>query len=99
VHARAGIPKAASPVSRALVRAGCPPSEPITGIWPVTTSSPGPTICTTLRPNVVGGNSEQPEQDVLGADVVVPERPRLVLGEDDDLASPLREPLEHSSRG
>src|SRR4051794_41102241 len=41
--------------------------------------------------------AEQPEQDVLGADVVVLERARLVLREDDDLASPLREPLEHSS--
>jgi hypothetical protein len=40
---------------------------------------------------------EQPEQDVLGADVVVLERPRLVLGEDDDLATPVGEPLEHSS--
>ena len=31
--------------------------------------------------------THQPEQDVLGADVVVPERPSLVLGEDDGVAS------------
>src|SRR5207247_9556884 len=39
--------------------------------------------------------AEQSEQDVLGADVVVLERPRLVLREDDDLASPFSETLEH----
>ena len=30
--------------------------------------------------------AQQPEQDVLGADVVVPQRASLVLREDDDLA-------------
>ena len=38
--------------------------------------------------------AEQAEQDVLGADVVVLERPRLLLGEDDDLAGSLGESLE-----
>src|SRR5207247_576748 len=40
--------------------------------------------------------ADEPEQDVLGADVVVLERPRLVLRENDALASPLCESLEHS---
>ena len=40
--------------------------------------------------------AEQPEQDVLGADVVVLERPRLLLREDDDLPCSLCESLEHS---
>ncbi len=39
--------------------------------------------------------AEQAEQDVLGADVVVLEGAGLVLGENDDLAGPLREALEH----
>ena len=39
--------------------------------------------------------AQQPEQDVLGADVVVLEGPCLVLRENDDLASPLCESLEH----
>ena len=39
--------------------------------------------------------AQQPEQDVLGADVVVLERPGLLLGEDDHLAGPLCESLEH----
>ena len=39
--------------------------------------------------------AQQAEQDVLGADVVVLERPRLLLGEDDHLAGPLCESLEH----
>ena len=38
--------------------------------------------------------AEQPEQDVLGADVVVLERPRLVLRENDDLTSPFSEAFE-----
>ena len=41
--------------------------------------------------------AQQPEQDVLGADVVVLQRPRLVLGENDDLPSSLCESLEHAS--
>ena len=40
--------------------------------------------------------AEEAEQDVLGADVVVLERPGLFLGEDDDLARSLCESLEHS---
>ena len=39
--------------------------------------------------------AEQAEQDVLGADVVVLEGPRLLLGEDDHLSSSLCESLEH----
>jgi hypothetical protein len=38
--------------------------------------------------------AEQPEQDVLGADVVVLQRPCLVLREDDDLASPFSKAFE-----
>ena len=30
--------------------------------------------------------AEQPEQDVLGPEAVVPQRPSLVLSQDDDLA-------------
>src|SRR5581483_9866660 len=41
--------------------------------------------------------AQQAEEDVLGADVVVLERPRLVLREYDDLASPFSESLEHSA--
>jgi hypothetical protein len=39
--------------------------------------------------------AQQAEQDVLGADVVVVEPPRLVLRQHDDLARPLGEALEH----
>ena len=39
--------------------------------------------------------AQQPEQDVLGADVVVLECACLVLGEDDNLPGPLCEALEH----
>jgi hypothetical protein len=38
--------------------------------------------------------AEQPEEQVLGADVVVPKRARLVLREHDDLTSALGEALE-----
>ena len=38
---------------------------------------------------------DEAEQDVLGADVVVVEHPGLFLGQDDDPASPVGEPLEH----
>ena len=38
--------------------------------------------------------AEQPEQDVLGADVVVLQRPSLFLGEDDYLPGPFCESLE-----
>ncbi len=37
---------------------------------------------------------DQPEQDVLGADVVVVEQPRFLLGEDDDAAGPVGESFE-----
>ena len=43
--------------------------------------------------------AKQAEQDVLGADVVVLEGPRLLLGEDDYLAGSLCESLEHSVSG
>ena len=38
---------------------------------------------------------DQPEQDVLGADVVVVEHPRLFLGEDHDPPGPVGEALKH----
>jgi hypothetical protein len=38
---------------------------------------------------------DQAEQDVLGADVVVVEHPRLFLREHDHPAGPVGEPLEH----
>src|SRR5262249_30201439 len=41
--------------------------------------------------------AEQAEQDVLGADVVVLESPRLLLGEDHYLTGSLSESLEHQS--
>ncbi|GBD46468.1 hypothetical protein HRbin41_01295 [bacterium HR41] len=40
---------------------------------------------------------QQPEQDVLGADVVVLQDPRLLLGEDHDLPCPFGEALKHGS--
>ena len=40
---------------------------------------------------------DQPEQDVLGADVVVVEHPGLFLGQDDHPPRAVGEPLEHSS--
>ena len=39
--------------------------------------------------------AEEAEEDVLGPDVVVLERPRLLLGEDDHLTCSLCESLEH----
>src|SRR6478609_9987630 len=39
--------------------------------------------------------TEEAEEDVLGPDVVVLERPRLLLGEDDHLTCSLCESLEH----
>src|ERR1019366_2381063 len=41
--------------------------------------------------------TQQPEQDVLGADVAVLERSRLLLRENDHLPGPLCESLEHPS--
>ena len=40
--------------------------------------------------------AQQPQQDVLGADVVVLQRTRLVLGEDDDLACSFSKAFEQS---
>src|SRR5207237_4666357 len=40
---------------------------------------------------------QQPEQEVLGADVVVLERPRFVLRQHDDLTCRLGEALEHAA--
>ncbi len=40
---------------------------------------------------------DQPEQDVLGADVVVVEAPCLFLGEHDDAAGAVCEPFEHGA--
>ncbi len=40
--------------------------------------------------------TEEPEQDVLGADVVVLQRAGFVLGEDDDLPGAFSESFEHS---
>src|SRR5207244_8918480 len=40
--------------------------------------------------------AQEAEKDVLGADVVVLQCARFVLGEDDDLASPFCESLEHA---
>ena len=37
---------------------------------------------------------DQPEQDVLGADVIVVEEPRFFLCEDDHPAGPIGEPFE-----
>jgi hypothetical protein len=42
--------------------------------------------------------AQQPEQDVLGPDVVVPEAAGLLLGPDNDLASLLGESLKHASK-
>ena len=39
--------------------------------------------------------AQEAEQEMLRADVVVPQRASLVLAEDDHLAGRLREPLEH----
>jgi hypothetical protein len=39
--------------------------------------------------------AQQPEQDVLGADLVVPERPRIILGKHQNLPGTIREPLKH----
>ena len=79
------------------------------GIWPLVTSSPSPTTRATCsrrrlqrdveRLEHAGRESfllaQQPEQDVLGADVVVREPAGLVLGEDDHLPRTLGEALEH----
>ena len=81
----------------------------VNGIWPDVTSSPEPTMrttCARTRSTVMsrrledaGGQAllltQQPEQDVLGADVVVLERPRLFLREDDHLTGTFGESLEH----
>ena len=80
------------------------------GIWPAVTSSPEPDDADDLGADALDRDveglehpcgqalllAEQAEQDVLGADVVVLESPRLLLGEDDYLAGSLCESLEHS---
>jgi hypothetical protein len=43
--------------------------------------------------------AEQAEQDVLGAYVVVPERPRRILGKHNNLPGTFRKPLKHVSGG
>src|SRR5581483_148809 len=43
--------------------------------------------------------AQEPEQEVPGADVVVAEGPRLLLGEDDHLAGAAREAREHRGEG
>src|SRR5256885_1441787 len=68
-------------------------------VWRPTTGSsfPSPACFVKLRPNWSSSFelfAQQPEQDVLRADVVVLERPRLVLGEDDDLPCPFGEAFE-----
>ena len=82
------------------------------GICPLVTSSPWPTIARDLGAHLLEGDAErlehargktflfaqQAEQEMLGADVVVLERPGLILGQNHDLASSLGEPLEHRSR-
>jgi hypothetical protein len=40
----------------------------------------------------------QPEQDVLGADVVMAQRPRLFLSQDDHLARALSKSLKHTAK-
>ena len=66
--------------------------------------SPWPTSSTTRAPQVgriaeqleeVVVLSHEAEQEVLGADLLVPQRPRLVLREHDHLTSVLGEALEH----
>jgi len=41
---------------------------------------------------------DEAEEDVLGADVVVVEEPRLLLGQNHDAAGPVGEPLKHRTR-
>ena len=52
----------------------------------------------TERLEALGGHPfslvDQPQQDVLGADVVVVEQPRLFLGENHNPPGPVGEPLE-----
>src|SRR5262249_52868725 len=43
--------------------------------------------------------AQEPEQEVLGADVVVLEGAGLFLRQDDHVPRPLREPLEHRAKG
>ena len=79
------------------MRARAPPgpeSVRITSVRTVSASRPHASRIWAATPSA----SQEAEQDVLGVDVVVAERSRLVLGEDDDLASPLAEALEHEAR-
>jgi hypothetical protein len=81
----------------------------VNGICPEVTSSPEPTMRTTWARTRSTGDvqglehacreplllTQEPEEDVLRADVVVLERPRLLLRENDDLPGPFCESLEH----
>ena len=49
----------------------------------------------TVKAQEALAEAQQAQQDVLGADVVVLERARLVLGEDDHLAGSFGETFEH----
>ena len=79
------------------------------GIWPDVTSSPADDarhlLASLLERDVERRQhspakalllAEQAEQDVLGADLAVPERSGLVLGENDDLPGSFGEPFEQS---
>jgi hypothetical protein len=80
----------------------------VNGICPEVTSSPEPTMRTTwgrTRSTVMSrlsrtraarpsSSRRRPSRDVLGADVVVLERPRLLMGEDDRAQEKLLDWLE-----
>ena len=69
--------------------------------WPMISSTCWRTASSEMprRLERLGGDAlalvDQPEQDVLGADVVVVEHPGLFLGQDDDATCAVGEPLEH----
>ena len=81
----------------------------VKGIWPWGDSSPEPTMRTTAARDLLDAHFEsveharrdalllaqQAEQQVLGADVVVLQGPRLFLREDDDLTGAFGEAFEH----
>ena len=83
------------------------------GIWPVDDLVALADDAHDLRPHLLQADAErlehprrkalllaeQPEQDVLGADVVVPERPRLVLSQDNHLPGTFGKPLKHQNGG
>ena len=81
------------------------------GICPVVTSSPRADDPNHLTTDAINGNperfqrlrgqsflfAEQTKEDVLGADVIVFEGPRLFLCQNNNLTGTLRESLEHAS--